>query len=145
MSSQIPRRRVLLGGAVSAFAFTPSRTAQADTTFANFAFAATGAPTARTMPDRLADVINVKDWGQSETTPRLILLQFRMPLIIAFNRPMPMAIPNSRAAKYSFHQDHIISAAVAWLCNRLPRMHPSCSLGLAGKPPVALVETLMGL
>ena len=63
MSPQIIRRRVLLGGAVSALAFTPSRTAQADTTFTNFGFAATGAPTARTMPDRLADVINVKDWG----------------------------------------------------------------------------------
>src|SRR5262245_56133323 len=67
MNSQIPRRRVLLGGAVSAFAFTPSRTAQADTTFANFAFAATGAPSARTMPDRLAEVINVKEWGATGT------------------------------------------------------------------------------
>src|SRR5262249_2311261 len=54
---------VLLGGAVSALAFTPSRTAQADTTFANFGFAAIGAPTARTMPDPLSDIINVKDWG----------------------------------------------------------------------------------
>src|SRR5215831_9266749 len=63
MSPQIIRRRVLLGSAVSALAFTPSRTTQADTTFTNFGFAATGAPTARTMPDRLADVINVKDWG----------------------------------------------------------------------------------
>jgi hypothetical protein len=63
MSPQIIRRRVLLGGAVSALAVTPSRTAQADTTFENFGFAATGAPTARTMPDRLSDIINVKDWG----------------------------------------------------------------------------------
>jgi polygalacturonase len=63
MSPQIIRRRVLLGGAVSALAFTPSRTVQADTTFENFGFAATGAPTARTMPDRLSDIINVKDWG----------------------------------------------------------------------------------
>jgi Pectate lyase superfamily protein len=63
MRAQIIRRRVLLGGAVSALAFTPSRTAQADTPFANFGFAATGAPTARTMPDRLAEVVNVLDWG----------------------------------------------------------------------------------
>jgi hypothetical protein len=55
-------RRLLLGGAVGALAL-PSRTAQADTSFTNFSFAATGAPTARTMPDRLNDVINVKDWG----------------------------------------------------------------------------------
>jgi len=56
-------RRRLLGSAVSALAVSPSRTAQADVTFTNFSFAATGAPTARTMPDRLSDVINVKDWG----------------------------------------------------------------------------------
>jgi hypothetical protein len=57
------RRRRLLGSAVSALAVRPSRTAQADVTFTNFSFAATGAPTTRTMPDRLSDVINVKDWG----------------------------------------------------------------------------------
>jgi hypothetical protein len=57
------RRRLLLGGAVGALALRPSRTAHADMPFANFGFAATGAPTARTMPDRLNDVINVKDWG----------------------------------------------------------------------------------
>jgi hypothetical protein len=56
-------RRLLLGSAVGAFALRPSRTAQADTTFTNFSFAATGAATARTMPDRLSDVQNVKDWG----------------------------------------------------------------------------------
>jgi hypothetical protein len=56
------RRRLLLSGAVGALAL-PSRTAQADTTFANFSFAATGAPAVRTMPDRLSDIINVKDWG----------------------------------------------------------------------------------
>ena len=31
--------------------------------FTEFEFAAEGSPTARTMPDRLADVFNVKDWG----------------------------------------------------------------------------------
>jgi hypothetical protein len=35
----------------------------ADTSFKNFGFAANGAPRARTMPDRLNDIINVKDWG----------------------------------------------------------------------------------
>jgi Pectate lyase superfamily protein len=56
-------RRLFLGSAVGALALKPSRTAQADTPFTNFSFAAKGAPTARTMPDRLNDVINVKDWG----------------------------------------------------------------------------------
>jgi hypothetical protein len=37
--------------------------ASADTPFTAFAFPATGAPTPRTMPDRLAEVINVKDFG----------------------------------------------------------------------------------
>jgi hypothetical protein len=34
-----------------------------DIPFTSFAFPATGAPTGRTMPARLNDVINVKDWG----------------------------------------------------------------------------------
>jgi hypothetical protein len=63
MNAQAMRRRLFLGTAVGALALGPSRTAQADTTFTNFSFAATGAPTARTMPDRLNDVTNVKDWG----------------------------------------------------------------------------------
>ena len=56
-------RRLFLGGAFGTLALKPPRTAQADTPFTSFSFAATGAPTARTMPDRLSDVINVKDWG----------------------------------------------------------------------------------
>jgi hypothetical protein len=55
-------RRLLLSGAVGGWALTASR-AQADTTFTSFAFPATGARTPRTMPDRLADIINVKDYG----------------------------------------------------------------------------------
>src|SRR5215831_15554855 len=56
-------RRLFLGTAVGALALRPSRVAQADTAFTNFSFAAAGAPAARTMPDRLSDIINVKDWG----------------------------------------------------------------------------------
>jgi hypothetical protein len=63
MSGQGIRRRLFLGGAFGTLALKPPRTAQADTPFKSFSFAATGAPTARTMPDRLSDVINVKDWG----------------------------------------------------------------------------------
>jgi len=57
------RRRLFLGNAVGVLALSRTRAAQADTTFTNFSFAATGAPTARTMPDRLSDIVNVKDWG----------------------------------------------------------------------------------
>jgi hypothetical protein len=57
------QRRLFLASAVGALALRPSRTAQADTNFTNYSFAATGAPTARTMPDRLADITNVKDFG----------------------------------------------------------------------------------
>jgi hypothetical protein len=55
-------RKLLLGGALGGLALTASR-AQADTTFTNFRFTATGAPTARTMPERLAEIKNVKDFG----------------------------------------------------------------------------------
>jgi polygalacturonase len=37
--------------------------ASTDTAFTSFAFPATGAPTPRTMPNRLAEVVNVKDFG----------------------------------------------------------------------------------
>jgi polygalacturonase len=40
-----------------------TRRASADTPFTTFAFPATGAPTPRTMPDRLAEVVNVKESG----------------------------------------------------------------------------------
>jgi polygalacturonase len=63
MSARDIPRRLFLGNAAGALAFRPSHTAQADTTFTNFRFAATGAPAARTMPDRLSDIVNVKDWG----------------------------------------------------------------------------------
>ena len=63
MSGQGIRRRLFLGSAVGALTLGASRAAPADTAFTRFSFAATGAPTNRTMPDRLGDVINVKDWG----------------------------------------------------------------------------------
>jgi Pectate lyase superfamily protein len=56
------RRSLLLGGVVGATAVV-SKTAQADTAFTNFAFRTKAAPASRTMPERLSDVQNVKDWG----------------------------------------------------------------------------------
>jgi Pectate lyase superfamily protein len=35
----------------------------ADIAFTNYQFAATGSATSRTMPERISDVVNVKDWG----------------------------------------------------------------------------------
>ena len=68
MSTQLTKRALFSKGALSAgvglgtLALFQQR-ASADTPFTAFAFAATGAPTPRTMPDRLAEVINVKDFG----------------------------------------------------------------------------------
>jgi hypothetical protein len=68
MSTQLTKRALLSKGAVSAGVGLGAlellaHGASADTPFTTFAFAATGAPTPRTMPDRLAEVINVKDFG----------------------------------------------------------------------------------
>jgi hypothetical protein len=52
-----------MGGVLGALGVGHARIVQAESSFAEFKFPATGAPTARTMPDRLSDVINVKDWG----------------------------------------------------------------------------------
>jgi Pectate lyase superfamily protein len=49
-------------GIATPFVLRPNE-ASADTAFTTFSFPATGAPTSRTMPDRLADVVNAKDWG----------------------------------------------------------------------------------
>ena len=69
MSTQISKRILLGKGAlaagvgVGALALLAPQRASADTPFTSFPFPATGAPTPRTMPDRLADVKNVKDFG----------------------------------------------------------------------------------
>src|SRR5262245_28867286 len=68
MNTQITKRALLTNRALSAglgvgaLALLAQR-ASADTPFTHFAFAATGAPTPRTMSDRLAEVKNVKDFG----------------------------------------------------------------------------------
>src|SRR5262245_60018649 len=67
MSTQISKRALsagLAGVGVGALALlAQTQRASADTSFTSFAFPATGAPKARTMPDRLAEVKNVKDYG----------------------------------------------------------------------------------
>ena len=69
MSTQISKRILLGKGAlaagvgVGALALLAPQRASADTPFTSFAFPATGAPTPRTMPDRLAEIKNVKDFG----------------------------------------------------------------------------------
>src|SRR5262245_17385566 len=64
MSTQISKRALSAGLGVGALAlFAQSQRASADVSFTSFAFPATGAPAARTMPDRLAEIVNVKDFG----------------------------------------------------------------------------------
>jgi hypothetical protein len=62
MSSDVTKRALSAGLGVGALALLAPR-ASADTPFSSFAFPATGAPTARTMPERLAETRNVKDFG----------------------------------------------------------------------------------
>jgi hypothetical protein len=68
MNTQLTKRALFSKGALSAGAGLGTlalfaQRASTDTPFTAFAFPATGAPTPRTMPDRLAEVINVKDFG----------------------------------------------------------------------------------
>jgi Pectate lyase superfamily protein len=64
MSTQFSKRALTAGLGVGALALlAQTQDASADTPFTSFAFRATGAPTPRTMPDRLAEVVNVKEFG----------------------------------------------------------------------------------
>jgi hypothetical protein len=62
MSPQITRRALSTGLGIGAFGLFP-KPASADTPFSSYPFLATGATTARTMPDRLADIVSVKEYG----------------------------------------------------------------------------------
>src|SRR5437870_8131168 len=64
MSTQFSKRALTAGLGVGALALlAQTQRASADTPFTTFPFPATGAPTPRTMPDRLAEVVSVKDFG----------------------------------------------------------------------------------
>lgn len=68
MSTQISKRELLSKHALSAGLGVGSlavlaQRASADTPFTSFPFTAIGAPTPRTMPDRLGEIKNVKDYG----------------------------------------------------------------------------------
>jgi hypothetical protein len=60
LRDSVVSKRAALGLVASAAVAAP---AAADTAFTSFAFPAAGATTGRTMPDRLADVVNVKEYG----------------------------------------------------------------------------------
>src|SRR3954470_17820255 len=63
----IPRRNLIVPAMALAGASLLPKRADADIPFTNFAFRATGAPTPRTMPDRLAEIKNVLDFGADPT------------------------------------------------------------------------------
>ena len=62
MSTDYTKRAISAGLGIGALALLAPR-ASADTPFTAYPFPSTGAPTPRTMPDRLADIVNVRDWG----------------------------------------------------------------------------------
>src|SRR6266436_8734074 len=64
MSTQFNKRALTAGLGAGALALlAQTQRASADTPFTTFPFTATGAPTPRTMPDRLGEIKNVKDYG----------------------------------------------------------------------------------
>lgn len=63
----VRRRSLVTGSAAVAALAALRRDAEADTAFTSFAFPATGAPTGRTMPNRLAEIKNVMDFGADPT------------------------------------------------------------------------------
>jgi hypothetical protein len=61
---KLPRRSILTGSlGLGGLALATRQAAAANVPFTTFAFPATGEPTSRTMPDRLAEVKNVRDFG----------------------------------------------------------------------------------
>jgi hypothetical protein len=64
MSTQFSKRALTAGLGVGVLGLlAQTQRASADTPFTTFPFAATGAPTPRTMPNRLGEIKNVKDYG----------------------------------------------------------------------------------
>jgi polygalacturonase len=61
------RRASLIAAPIALFG---GNAALADTAFTKFSFAATGARANRTMPDRLSDIFNVKDYGAYGDYPK---------------------------------------------------------------------------
>lgn len=62
MSTELTKRTISTGLGLGAFSLLGGRAA-ADTPFSGFAFPATGTTAPRTLPDRLAEIKNVKDFG----------------------------------------------------------------------------------
>jgi hypothetical protein len=120
MSTGISKRALSAGVAVGALAFlTQGQRASAQTPFTSFPFAAKGASHPRTMPDRLADIINVKDFGAKGdnltndqpaiqnavnwTTSRARGLIFFPPGIYKVNAPIDLSyIMGSDSLQHSF-------------------------------------------
>jgi hypothetical protein len=63
MGTEVTKRALSAGLGLGAVALLTTPRAKADVPFSSFAFQAEGAPTSRTMPKRLAEIKNVKDFG----------------------------------------------------------------------------------
>jgi hypothetical protein len=62
MTTEFSKRALSAGLGLGALALLAPR-ASADTPFTAYPFPSAGAPTPRTMPDRLAEIKNVRDFG----------------------------------------------------------------------------------
>ncbi len=93
-----------------------------DTPFTTFAFVASGAPTARTMPARLSDVINVLDWGANNNG----VTECSAEIQAAWNYAATISLGNGRAAGSTLY-----FPAGAYVCdNRL--IDPCASVSFKG-------------
>jgi len=140
MSPQIIRRRVLLGGAVSALAFTPSRTVQADTTFENFGFAATGAP--MLGPCRIASVTSSTSRIGAQRV--MVSTMIRRPFKTRSTNASRQLVGNSRAARSSFLPvDMSLLPATIWSSVRpIQTRGCSCSARVSSMAAPSLVITV---
>jgi hypothetical protein len=63
MSTEVTKRALSVGLGLGAVALLAAPRAKADVPFSSYAFQAEGTPTPRTLPKRLAEIKNVKDFG----------------------------------------------------------------------------------
>lgn len=110
IQSVVTKRALMLAVGISGAALSAGR-AQADTPFTTFAFPATGAPTSRTMPDRLNDVINVKNFGATANASA-VALSTRYGSLGAAQAVYPFVTSLAQSIDYAAAQAAVNAAAV---------------------------------